>query len=700
MTAPNPTHRYIALTENETTHHVVVERRDTPTVWQRIATFPQRDRAEDYAEMENTFIEDWAGDGPRYEKTAPNIPAIPESSALHTVTRALRNPPELTALPEHNRPITITAVENQIPPENTNDAPETGKPSDTDAPQRASQGGAATPMAESEPASPAPSLSILPEESPENQGNGQGGKRPGAGRKPGRLILSEKERHDREERVLAIVRDFDQRQVRLTRSLLAIEMGYHSPTPLDPVLHELVKQGHIEVVKDGPFGGIKLSGSATTLYTRTKPPVASAQQSADAVLSAIEKMTTLGLKISVVALVEQTGLKTHYVSEALAILKAQGKVITFNGNAARDGLGGIRLAGESAPAHEAEEEAEPEPEAPPPARPGNTHDPMTPAEFEQRLDACYRAIQWLDGKGWKISYPAVADVMNIPAGSVAPCIRALAERGKITVLKPGKEHAAELTERGGIRLVKTGTAIATSLDTSLDSARSELSPGGAGESRVLHAVAEMYRIQDRPTYAHIAKLCGFALAETVPIIDRLIHQRKLTADVGGLRPYGQPPIPALPKPEPVKGKEVHHRTVYRSEDNASAPAAKQLRGNPALLVKANGADSPAPAHVKSQPDAEAAAIAAYIKKHGVTTEIDWGVHAPIVQAAKDMGRVLWRPVNAKKDDWLLDGWRTTTPKLYVYLNKQLEERGLKPIPMPKGGAAFAAVGRAAQRRNT
>jgi hypothetical protein len=88
----------------------------------------------------------------------------------------------------------------------------------------------------------------------------------------------------------------------------------------------------------------------------------------------------------------------------------------------------------------------------------------------------------------------------------------------------------------------------------------------------------------------------------------------------------------------------------------------------------------------SAPD-EAAAIAAFIARNGVTREVDWGAHRAIVEAARDC---TYDCMLAKRHGrtliWSLNGFQVETPELYKRINLELARRGKPPVVMPAGVA--------------
>lgn len=79
---------------------------------------------------------------------------------------------------------------------------------------------------------------------------------------------------------------------------------------------------------------------------------------------------------------------------------------------------------------------------------------LSPEEIEGRVQEAWKAIQELDAEGGKLGYATVAERAGVPAGSIAPAIKALVDRGLIQVFGHGQMDATELRERGGIRVVK------------------------------------------------------------------------------------------------------------------------------------------------------------------------------------------------------------------------------------------------------
>jgi hypothetical protein len=147
------------------------------------------------------------------------------------------------------------------------------------------------------------------------------------------------------------------------------------------------------------------------------------------------------------------------------------------------------------------------------------------------------------------------------------------------------------------------------------------------------------------------------------------------------------------KPIPQGPKKIAEPAVKAKTPAASIPPRSRAKStaahssSPALPIR------PVVRRVENIRPDEDAAIATFIKRNGVSTSVDFGIHQKIVDAARDVcgfDVARARSFNGKAA-WLLNNGRCDTREFYKRVNFDLERRGKKPIEMPKPAHAGEAA---------
>ena len=257
---------------------------------------------------------------------------------------------------------------------------------------------------------------------------------------------------------------------------------------------------------------------------------------------------------------------------------------------------------------------------------------------------------------------------------------------------------------------------------------------------IIGAVAQLRRAGKQAKGPDVAPLIDASVGEVAASAARLVNSMALLTDRHGLAVPGEEYPPVAPQPKPLTPNQertlaalqglgarkvrMHAladmakvprgsitQAVYDLERkgliaagrawlNTDHPGARptQVRAAPPAL-QADGLavgtvfappplDGASPAELTRPVDDEAAQIARHIAERGVTRTIDWGVHGPIVEAARSCAYDVARtPKRAGGKSWLLNGAPCDTAEFYRRVNKELTARGRKEIRVPSEAAA-------------